>query len=146
LTEFEIWMPRLSRLQVASEKQDSPILTVVFGRTRIMRCVTITKTNRPKTEASSHLSMIAIESCYDETTCRRKSSVIYNSNASKGLTLMTQMTLDQHVLCVRHPGVDVQTRCNSLFTVNVPGPPSFCTPTPRIRVYERLKNPKMTPP
>ena len=75
MTEFEIWMPHLSPLQLASEEPDSAVLTVVFVRTRIMRCVTITKTIRPKTEASSHISMSEIETCFDKIACRRKSIV-----------------------------------------------------------------------
>jgi hypothetical protein len=40
----------------------------LFQRTDDRRLITITKTNRPKTEASSHISIDGIETCFDELT------------------------------------------------------------------------------
>ncbi|MFI5454098.1 MAG: hypothetical protein ACHRXM_01475 [Isosphaerales bacterium] len=61
-----------------------------YHRNPESRLISITKTNRPKTEASSILSGSVIGSCFDELIDGEKRASRRNSNASKGLTLVTQ--------------------------------------------------------
>ena len=91
----------------------------LFQRTDDRRLITITKTNRPKTEASSHISIDGIKTCFDELTVGQKPSVRRNSIASNGLTLMTQMLAQNSLLCALRPGSD-----STHISAVAPGPPA----------------------
>jgi len=51
---------------------DRSLRSLIFDRNRESRLITMTKTNRPKTEASPQVSMSAIDSCIDKLLPEKK--------------------------------------------------------------------------